>query len=195
MPDEEDAKSGTVQPTESQEHELTALLNEIRDQAYRIALRITNNPADAEDVLQDSFLKAYKNLPQFRGESSLSTWISTIVTNQAITVMRQRFSRNEVPLEKGAGTEEKREVTPIAVDPGDSPETGAMKEEFRTIFARTIEELDEKLRVIFVLREMGDFSMEELADVLELSVSAAKSRLFEARKQLAKQLRVKVTKP
>ncbi len=194
MPNERDENIEAVQPTEEQERELTALLNEVRRQAYRIALRITNNPADAEDVLQNSFLKAYQNLPQFRGESSLSTWLGSIVTNQAITALRQRFSRNEVPLDKGARAEEKREVVPIAVDPGDSPETGAMKEEFRAIFAKTIEELDEKLRVIFVLREMGDFSMEELAEVLELSVSAAKSRLSEARKQLAKHLRVRIGK-
>ena len=194
MPDEREENDQTVQPAEAQEQELTALLNEVQHQAYRIALRITNNPADAEDVLQDSFLKAYRNLPQFRGESSLSTWLSSIVTNQAITTLRQRFSRNEVSLDKGTRTAEKREVMPFAVDPHDSPETGAMKEEFRSIFARTIEELDEKLRVIFVLREMGDFSMEELAEVLELSVSAAKSRLFEARKRLAKQLRVRVGK-
>ncbi len=192
MPNERDESIEPVQPTEAQERELTELLNQVRRQAYRIALRITNNPADAEDVLQNSFLKAYQNLPQFRGESSLSAWIGSIVTNQAITALRQRFSRNEVPLDKGARTEEKREVAPIVVDPGDSPETGAMKEEFRAIFARSIEELDEKLRVIFVLREMGDFSMEELAQVLELSVSAAKSRLSEARKQLTKQLRVRM---
>ncbi len=194
MPDQQDEKTEVVLSSEAQERELTALLSEIRHQAYRIALRITNNPADAEDVLQDSFLKAYQNLPQFRRESSLSTWIASIVTNQAITALRQRFSRNEVSLDKDARIEEKREVMPIAVDPGDSPETGAMKEEFRAIFARTIEELDEKLRVIFVLREMGDFSMEELAEVLELSVPAAKSRLFEARKQLARQLRIRVRK-
>ena len=195
MPDERDENIAAVQPTEAQERELTALLKEVRSQAYRIALSITNNPADAEDVLQDSFLKAYQNLPQFRGESSLSTWLGSIVTNQAISALRRRFSRNEVSLDKGSGTEEKRDVMPVAVDPGDSPETGAMKEEFRAIFARTIEELDEKLRVIFVLREMGDFSMEELAEVLELSVSAVKSRLFEARKQLARQLRVRIRKP
>ncbi len=192
MPDDRDEHAEAAQPTEAQERELTALLSEIRHQAYLIALRITSNPADAEDVLQDSFLKAYQKLPQFRGESSLSTWLASIVTNQAITALRQRLARNEVPMDKGAHGEEKREATPILPDPGDSPETGAMKEEFRAIFARTIEELDEKLRVIFVLREMGDFSMEELAEVLELSVPAAKSRLFEARKQLARQLRVRV---
>ncbi len=97
-------------------------------------------------------------------------------------------------MDEGQRTEEKREPIPVPVDPGESPETGAMKEEFRAIFARTIEELDEKLRVIFVLREMGDFSMEELAEILELSVPAAKSRLMEARKQLTRHLRVRVGK-
>jgi RNA polymerase sigma-70 factor (ECF subfamily) len=194
MSDEKDENTEAVQPTEAQEEELTALLNEIRHQAFGIALRITNNPADAEDVLQDSLLKAYQNLPQFRGESSLSTWLGSIVTNQAITALRQRFSRNEVSLDRTARTTEERKTAPIVVDPGDSPETGAMKAEFRAVFARTIEELDEKLRVIFVLREMGDFSMEELAQVLELSVPAAKSRLFEARKKLARRIRRRVGK-
>ncbi len=194
MADEQDEKSEAVQPTEAQQRELTELLQQVRGQAYRIALRITNNPADAEDVLQDSFLKAYQNLPQFRGESSLSTWLGSIVTNQAITVLRQRFSRSEVPLEKGQRAEEKSEGVQVVPDPGDSPETDAMSEEFRTIFARMIEELDEKLRVIFILREMGDFSMEELAEVLELSVPAAKSRLFEARRQLASKLRTRIGK-
>ncbi len=194
MSDKQDENIEAVQPTESQQRELTELLSEIRGQAYRIALRITNNPADAEDVLQDSFLKAYQNLPQFRGESSLSTWLGSIVTNEAITALRQRFSRSEVPLEKESRVGEKSEEGPVAKDPGDNPETGAMNEEFRAIFARSIEELDEKLRVIFVLREMGDFSMEELATVLELSVAAAKSRLFDARRQLASKLRLRIGK-
>jgi RNA polymerase sigma-70 factor (ECF subfamily) len=192
MPDCPHKQGEEMQPAEVQEQELAALLDELRRQAYRIALRITKNPADAEDVLQESLLKAYQNLPRFRGESSLSTWLGSIVTNQAITTLRQRCSRNEVSLDKGAQTEDKRESIPVVVDPGDSPEDGAINAEFREIIARTIDELDEKLHVIFMLREMGGFSVEELAEVLELSVPAAKSRLFEARKRLHERLRRRV---
>lgn len=102
MPDCPHEQGEEMQPAEVQEQELAALLDELRRQAYRIALRITKNPADAEDVLQESLLKAYQNLPRFRGESSLSTWLGSIVTNQAITTLRQRCSRNEVSLDKGA---------------------------------------------------------------------------------------------
>jgi len=192
MPDRP-IKDGEKAPlNETQKQELVLLLEEFRRQAYSIALRITKNPADAEDVLQESLLKAYQNLPRFRGESSLSTWLGSIVTNQAITALRQRSSRNEISLDKGSPKEDRRESIPVVVDRGDSPEAGAINAEFREIIARTIDELDEKLHVIFMLREMGGFSVEELAEVLELSVPAAKSRLFVARKRLHERLRRRV---
>ncbi len=189
MPDENRDSTEVVQPIETEEHAVAELLEHIRHQAYGIALRILKDPEDAADVLQESFLKAYRNLPRFRGESSLSTWISAIVTHEAITALRRRFSRNEISLDKGIETKDDRRIMPDAVDPGDNPEIGAFKAEFRAIFAKTIEELDEKLRVVFVMHEMGDFSVEELAEILELSVPAARSRLFQARRRLEQRLR------
>ncbi len=189
MSDEDKESIEAGQAIETDEHEVAELLEHIRHQAHGIALRIVKDPEDAEDVLQESFLKAYRNLPRFRGESSLSTWISAIVTNEAITALRRRFSRNEISLDKGIETKDNRRIMADAADPGDSPETGAFKTEFRKIFAKTIEELDEKLRVVFVMHEIGDFSVEELAEILELSVPAARSRLFQARKRLEQRLR------
>jgi RNA polymerase sigma-70 factor, ECF subfamily len=114
--------------------------------------------------------------------------------NQALDILRRKFSRNEIPIDHGSG-EEGEGLGAVLPYPGDSPETDVIKSEFRAMLAQAIEELDEKLRVVYVMREMGEFSMEELADILELSVSAAKARLFEARKRLEKRLRRQTGNP
>ncbi len=174
-------------PQEIQEKDiisLTRALKQVRRKAYRLALRITQNHADAEDVLQESLLKAYLKLSQFRGDSCLSTWLATIVTHEAITILRRRFSRREVSLDDGIDTDDDHFVPMVAVDPGESPEASAMREEFRALFAVSIEKLELKFRIVFVMREMGEFSIEEMARVLELSISAVKTRLFKARRSL-----------
>ncbi len=162
--------------------------------AFRLALRITNNHADAEDVLQDALLKAYIKLSQFRGESSISTWLSSIVLRQAISTMRWRCSRKEIPLDAGSETIDDRASSRASMDPADNPESCVIQAELREMLARSIEDLEIKFRVVLVMREMGDFSIEELADVLELSIPAAKARLFQARKHLHRHLRKRLGK-
>lgn len=167
---------------------LTELLGQDKGHVYRLALRITRSRADAEDVLQESLLKAYLKLAQFRGESRLATWLATIVAHESSTIVRRRLTRREVSLEGCADMENQRMNPFSAVDPGESPETCAIQAELREVLAEMIEELDAGLRVVFVMCVMGNFSIRETAETLELSIPAAKDRLLRARRRLCKQL-------
>jgi RNA polymerase sigma-70 factor (ECF subfamily) len=165
---------------------LVELLNQYAGQAYRVAFRITNNHQDAEDVLQESHLNAYRRLSQFRGESRFSAWLLKIVARQAVTALRRRASRREVPLENVLDAEDEMVMPRYDVDPREGPEMRALKSEIRRILSRAIEKLEPTCRVVLLLREIGGLSMNEIAGALGLSVSAVKARLFRARRKLHK---------
>jgi RNA polymerase sigma-70 factor (ECF subfamily) len=163
---------------------LISLLSLYATQAYRVALRITNNHEDAEDVLQESHLNAYRHLSQFRGESRFSTWLMKIVARQAVTSLRRRFSRREVSLDRAIESEDERWMKRVAVDLRDSPEVRAIKAEMRGILIEAMENMDDRCRVALELREIENLAVEEMAEYLKLSVPAVKARLFRARRKL-----------
>jgi RNA polymerase sigma-70 factor (ECF subfamily) len=163
---------------------LVELLYQYEAQAYRVAYRITNNHHDAEDVLQESHLNAYRRLSQFRGQSRFSAWLLKIVARQAITALRRRSSRREVPLEVTVDGDDEMVIPRFDVDPREGPEMRALKSEIRRILSGAIEKLEPPCRVVLLLREVGGLSMNEIAGALGLSVSAVKARLFRARRKL-----------
>jgi len=165
-----------------------ALLSHCSAHVFRAALRITNNEADAEDVYQESLLNAYRHLCQFRGESRFATWLTTIVTRQAISARRQRASRKEISLDRPSDWEDDQFKLPVLIDPGEDPEAYTSKAELRMLLFRVIDELAPKFRVVIMLREFADLSMDEMSDALGLSLPAAKSRLFQARRRLQQRL-------
>lgn len=165
---------------------LVELLNQYERQAYRVAFRITNNHHDAEDVLQESHLNAYRRLSQFRGQSRFSAWLLKIVARQAVTALRRRSSRREVPLENVLDPDDEQVMPRFDVDPREGPEMRALKSEIRRILSRAIERLEPPCRVVLLLREVGGLSMTEIAGAMGLSVSAVKARLFRARRKLYK---------
>ncbi len=163
---------------------LARLLVRYGGQAYRLALGIVHNHHDAEDVMQESHLNAFRHLAQFRGESRFATWLMTIVARQAVTAVRRRSLRREISLENVLETEEERLVMHLDVDPGDDPEVKALKEELRKILGAAIEKLDPPCRVVFVMKELAGFSLEEIACAADVSISAVKARLFRGRRKL-----------
>ena len=165
----------------------STLLRRYEGKIFRLAMNITQNREDAEDVLQEAFFKAYEHLDQFQGNSKFYTWIVRIAVNQALMKLRKRKSDRSVSLDEQIDTGEDMVVREIATwDP--DPEERYSQEELNTILTEAIDELAPIYRTVFTLRDVDGLSTEETADVLELSVPAVKSRLLRARLQLRDRL-------
>jgi RNA polymerase sigma-70 factor (ECF subfamily) len=154
---------------------------------YRLALKLLNNTQDAEDILQETFLKAYRHLGSFDGRSKLSTWLYRIATNEALMLIRKRkaeeVSINE-PMDNAEGEQEPLQI----VDWCCLPEEELMSSEGRAQLDRAIHSLPHSLRVVFLLRDIEGLSTRETADVLNLSETAVKTRLSRARLRLREEL-------
>ena len=154
---------------------------------FRIAQHITQNREDAEDVVQDAFLKAYENLEQFQGNSKFYTWLVRIAVNESLMKLRRRRSDRTVSLDEDIETEEDtmpREVADWSPNPEQLYKQGELKE----ILRKTIQGLPASFRTVFVLRDVEGLSTEEAAEALDLSIPAVKSRLLRARLQLRERL-------
>src|SRR6266496_992809 len=154
---------------------------------FRIAQHITQNREDAEDVVQDAFLKAYGNLAQFQEQSKFYTWLVRIAVNEALMKLRRRKpERTDLP-DEDIKTEDDSLPREIA-DWSPNPEQQYTQSELREILSKTIQGLPPGFRTVFVLRDVEGLSTEETAAALELSVPAVKSRLLRARLQLRERL-------
>jgi len=154
---------------------------------FRLAQNITQNREDAEDVLQETFLKAYEHLPEFHGDSKFYTWIVRIAVNEALMKLRKRKWDKTVWLDEPINTGEDSVAREIAVWE-DNAEQRYSKEELHYILDKAVNGLAPPYRTVFVLRDMEGLSTEETAEALELSVPAVKSRLLRARLQLRDKL-------
>src|SRR6476659_5499474 len=174
------AKAGDVSAFES-------LVKKYDRNVFRIANHITHNREDAEDVVQDAFLKAYGNLGQFQGQSKFYTWLVRIAVNEALMRLRRRRPERMVSLDEDVKTEEDSMPREVA-DWSPNPEQQYSQAELRDILGKTIQGLPPSFRTVFVLRDVEGLSTEETADALELSIPAVKSRLLRARLQLRERL-------
>ena len=163
------------------------LLRRYERKIFRLALHITQNREDAEDVLQESFLKAYEHLDQFQGQSKFYTWVVRIAVNQALMKLRKRKSDRSVSLDETIDTGEDNIGREIAAW-DENPEQKYSREELNGILVSAIDGLAPIYRAVFVLRDIDGLSTEEAAEALELSVPAVKSRLLRARLQLRDKL-------
>ena len=168
--------------------EFARMVESFSAKIYRLALKMLRNQQDAEDTLQETFIKAYKALPQFEGRSSLSTWLYRIATNEALMHLR-RVQPHQISVEQPSDDEEQPAPLEI-VDWCCLPEGELMSAEARVNLEHVIEELPHSLRVVFLLRDIEGLSTRETADVLELSEGAVKTRLSRARLQLREMLSV-----
>jgi len=154
---------------------------------YNLALKLTGDPAAAEDVLQETFLSAFKAIPRFEGKAQLSTWLYRIAHNAALMKLRKHqvdtVSIDE-PVENGEGIAKPREFA----DWSENPEEMLMDAEMRQVMQAAIASLSETLRSAFVLRDVNGLSTVQTADVLDLSEEAVKSRLLRARLALREKL-------
>jgi RNA polymerase sigma-70 factor (ECF subfamily) len=164
----------------------TQLVNRYDSKILRLARHITQNQEDAEDVLQEAFLKAFTHLDRFEGGSRFYTWLVRIAVNESLMKLRKRRNGKEVsidePFDSGDGDAQNL-VREIAVW-DDTPEKRYSQAEIRDILDGAIDSLEPIYRTVFVLRDVEELSTEETAQALELSVPAVKSRLLRARLQL-----------
>lgn len=154
---------------------------------YRLALKMLHDPQDAEDILQETFVKAYRHLPNFDGRSSLSTWLYRIATNEALMFLRRR-RYGQVSIEDPYDNDD-QETEPLQiVDWCCIPEVELMSDEARSTMQQAIDILPESLRAVFLLRDIEGLSTREVSQVLNLSEVAVKTRLSRARLRLREQL-------
>ncbi len=165
----------------------TELAERYQRNIFRLAQNITQNREDAEDVLQETFLKAYQHLPEFEGHSKFYTWIVRIAVNEALMKLRKRKWDKTVWLDEPVSVGEDSVAREIAVWE-DNPEQRYSQEELRDILDKAVNGLAAPYRTVFALRDMEGLSTEETAQALELSVPAVKSRLLRARLQLRDKL-------
>jgi RNA polymerase sigma-70 factor (ECF subfamily) len=162
----------------------TTLVKQYDRYIYRLALNITGNPQDAEDVLQETLLKAYTRLEQFHGDSRFYTWLVRIGVNEALMRLRKRSpEKNAVSLDEPVESGERHWVPREIEDWADDPEKRYAKVELERILNETIRKLEPQFRTVFMLRDVENFSTEETAKMMGLSVPAVKSRLLRARLQ------------
>jgi RNA polymerase sigma-70 factor (ECF subfamily) len=154
---------------------------------YRLAKHITQNDEDAEDVLQDSFLKAYEHLSGFQGQSKFYTWIVRIAVNEALMKLRKRKGDRFVSLDEPIDTGEEEVKREIAVWEG-NPEQQYSQEELQRILNEAVDGLKPDFRTVFTLRDIEELSTEETAEALGISIPAVKSRLLRARLALREKL-------
>lgn len=154
---------------------------------YRLALTMLVNPQDAEDILQETFIKAFRYLKGFDGRSSISTWLYRVATNEALMFLRRKHPELvsiDEPVETEEGEREPLEI----VDWCCLPEEELMSAEGRAHLDKAMISLPYNLRIVFLLREIEGLSTHEVAEVLNLSESAVKTRLSRARFHLREDL-------
>jgi len=168
-----------------------ALTYRYEQRVYSLALRMLRHEQDAEDVTQQAFLSALVGLDGFRGEASFGTWLLRVATHAALKIIRKRKGLETVSLEDATEPGEDYESIPhpeYIADWRQSPEQLVHKHEIRRLLDEALDKLDEKHRLVFLLRDVEGLSVKEAAEALGLSEANTKVRLLRARLQLREEL-------
>lgn len=162
------------------------LISRYSEKAHNLAMRITRNQEDAEEVLQDVFVTVFKKISSFKGESAFSSWLYRITVNTAFMKLRKRRQSATVSLE---------EITPSVKESwvanrSDSADVNYLcsQHQLRSELDEAVQKLPEEYRIIFVLRDVDGLSNQEVSEILDISVPAVKSRLHRSRLMLRKRL-------
>jgi RNA polymerase sigma-70 factor (ECF subfamily) len=163
------------------------LIQKFQQPVYNLVTRLLADPAEACDVVQEVFLKVFRKIGSFRGDSSLKTWIYRIAVNEAHNHSRWhgRHHRNQVGLEDSG---EARSVSESLVSPGVSPYDYVLGQEQQHLLEAALAELNPAFRSVLVLRDVEDLSYEEIAEVLQLPLGTVKSRILRGREALRRSM-------
>jgi RNA polymerase sigma-70 factor (ECF subfamily) len=173
---------------EGSEAAYETLLAHFQQPVYNLALRLLNDPSDAADVVQEVFLKVFRNVGHFRGQSSLKTWIFRIAINESHNQRRWffRHRHREVGMEDQA--EDCRSRAETLADSGRSPFDCVLDREQQVLIEEVLARINPTFRAAVVLRDITDLSYEEIADVLQVSLGTVKSRILRGREALRLEL-------
>jgi len=173
---------------EGSEGAYEVLLSRFQQQVYNLALRLLNDPSDAADVVQEVFLKVFRNVGHFRCQSSLKTWIYRITVNEAHNQRRWffRHRQREVGLEDEP--EEARSRVQVLPDAAQSPFDYVSDRERQSMIEDALAKINPTFREVVVLRDITDLSYEEIAEILQLSLGTVKSRILRGREALRQEL-------
>ena len=156
-----------------------------RDAAYHVALRITGREADALDVVQDSFIRAFERLGEFRHGARFQTWLLRIVTNRALDLLRARKVRLAIPLDGGDDDPEPALAgAPEALRPGRAIEDRELADRLQ----RAVDSLPSEQRAVFALHAVGEMTYGQIAEIVGVPIGTVMSRLYHARRRLRKLL-------
>ena len=159
------------------------LMRRYNQRLYRIARVILRNDAEAEDVMQDAYVRAYQHLSQFAGKSSFATWLTRIAIHEALARKRRRGRMEELDALPMNG-----ESMPILKSPEPTPEDGTARSQMRELLEHAIERLPETYRSVVVMREVEEMSVSETASSLGLTEGVVKTRLHRAHAMLRKEI-------
>jgi RNA polymerase sigma factor (sigma-70 family) len=159
-----------------------SLMRRYNRRLYRLARATLRDRTEAEDVLQDAYIRAYQSMEGFRGDASLGTWLSRLVLNECFARMRRTVRReNVVSMVSASGH---AESTRMIIDESDSPDNEVGRVQVRELLERNVDALPETFRMVFVLRSVEELSVDETAEALGISEETVRSRHFRAKSRL-----------
>lgn len=172
-------------------HAVRTITTRNNQRLFRTAWSVLRNHADAEEVVQEAYLKAFNSLETFNGNSSLSTWLTRIVFNAAIDRKRAIQRRHTEYLQQDVAILEEYQSRYKSQAGPQSPESELLRKQFAELLKTVIARLPDDFRSVFVLRDIEGLSVSETAEVLQIKEATVKSRLFRARRELRKHLELK----
>ena len=178
----EEERAVILQVQQGDANAFEALVTAYQKQVYSLALRTVGNPEDAADLSQEAFLRAYRSIGSFRGDSKFSVWLYRLTTNICIDFLRSKGRKPTVSLTMENDDEEVQELD-VADDRFD-PEENFQRAELQRAVQRGLNTLPEEFRTILILRELEGMSYAEIGEILHLEEGTVKSRLFRARSRL-----------
>lgn len=168
------------------EEDFRQLVETYASRIYNIALRMCKNPADAEDITQEVFIKLHRSLESFKGNSAFSTFLYRVTANTCLDFLRKQKKLTIVPLYRERVDERLETVIP---DDGESPEEAAERKELRRVVLRGLDRLPKDQRIVLILRDLEGLTYTEISEALGLSEGTVKSRICRAREKLRKILK------
>ncbi|HWB87307.1 MAG TPA: sigma-70 family RNA polymerase sigma factor [Bryobacteraceae bacterium] len=173
---------------EGSEEAYERLLSRFQQPVYALAFRLLNDPAEACDVVQEVFLKVFRNIGHFRGQSTLKTWIYRITVNEAHNARRWFFRHKSREVELDERPDEFHNLKEIIPDGNRSPYEEAADREQQVLIEAALERINPIFREAVVLRDITDLSYEEIAEILGMSLGTVKSRILRGREALRMEL-------
>jgi RNA polymerase sigma-70 factor (ECF subfamily) len=170
------------------------IMRRYNQRLYRVARAIMRDEAEAEDVVQEAYVRAFAALGDFRGDCGLPTWLTRIVMNEALGRMRQRRPTDSLEaLDRAIEQGDTRVIMFPGVQANSSPEADAARAEVRRLLEAAIDELPESFRLVFMMRDVEEMSIEETATGLAIRPETVKTRLHRARKLLRNNLKARLS--